>query len=136
MIKITQPFYLIFDKITGIITFCDSDNIDLLKVLFIFIAAEFIINILYNIVYKSAVKKTWKKWICNRIIVLIVIFLVNIIENYIIGSNGNLQAFVIIFYISREGLLILYTIKNKFNIPIPDLLQKSFYDIYNKFNNK
>lgn len=113
-------------------TFFLGNMTSLLKVLCIFIGAELIINLLCKIVNKKMLQTSWKKWICNKIIIFILIGLTNIVEIYIIGSNGTLRAYVIISYIATEGILILHTVKTEFKLPIPKCLEHSFKDICNK----
>lgn len=94
----------------------------LLETLILFIGADYVTGVFCAINSRTLSSTIGFKGIMQKILILLLVAIANIIDARIIGEDHLFRSAVIFFYMSNEGISILENAA-KLGLPIPDKLR-------------
>ena len=104
---------------------------DLLYVLVVFVATDYVTGVLRAIVEKKLSSAIGFKGICKKVCIFTLVGVANVLDTHIIGSGWVLRSAVIFFYISNEGISIIENAA-RMGLPVPQKLQEVMTHLRNK----
>lgn len=103
----------------------------LMYALVAFIVTDYITGVLCAIVERNLSSAIGFKGICQKVVMLALVGVANVLDMHIIGSGCVLRSAVIFFYISNEGISIIENAA-RIGLPVPDKLQGVLQQLRNK----
>ncbi|PXV86253.1 Cph1 family holin [Lachnotalea glycerini] len=79
----------------------------LIYALIVFIIIDYITGIMLAIKNKTLSSEVGYKGIIKKILILIIVSMGNIMDNYILNTGSTLRTLIIMFYLANEGISIL-----------------------------
>ena len=104
-----------------------------LYALIAFIAIDYITGVMCAILEKRLSSDIGFRGIFKKVLILVMVGVGSIIDEYIIGAGGTVRTMVIFFYISSEGVSLLENAA-AIGLPIPDKLKGVLSQIRDKDN--
>ena len=103
----------------------------LLYALVIFISTDYITGVLCGIVEKNLSSAVGFKGICQKVFILLLVGVANVLDVHVVGSGSILRSAVICFYISNEGISIVENAA-RIGLPVPEKLQEVMKQLKHK----
>lgn len=104
----------------------------LLTALIAFIVVDYLTGVSCAIVEKNLSSAVGAKGILQKVIILMLVGVANLLDNSIIADDGHLlRTAVIFFYLSNEGISILEN-SVRLGLPVPDKLKNFLEQIKSK----
>ena len=103
----------------------------LLYALVIFISTDYITGVLCGIVEKNLSSAIGFRGICQKVFILLLVGVANVLDVHVVGSGSILRSAVICFYISNEGISIIENAA-RIGLPVPEKLQEVMKQLKNK----
>ena len=124
--------------LTGIGVFIDwfFGGLDMLTyVLFALIVLEYISAVMRGIIYKELGSVAGVRKISQKILIILLVGVANLIDTYLIGSNTTIRTAVTFFYIANQGYLLLEN-ASIIGLPVPKTLKDFFVKLQNEKDEK
>jgi len=96
--------------------------------LIFFMITDYITGIICAIIDKKISSKIGFIGICKKVLILIIVALGYLIDNYFLKDGDILKTSLVIFYLSNEGISILENI-SYIGLPIPNKIKKVLYQL-------
>ena len=103
----------------------------LLYALVIFISTDYVTGVLCGIVEKNLSSAVGFKGICQKVFILLLVGVANVLDVHVVGSGSILRSAVICFYISNEGISIVENAA-RIGLPVPEKLQEVMKQLKHK----
>ena len=103
----------------------------LMYALVAFIVTDYLTGVLCAIVERNLSSAIGFKGICQKVVILTLVGMANVLDANIIGSGCVLRSAVIFFYISNEGISIIENAA-RIGLPVPEKLQDVMKQLRNK----
>lgn len=103
----------------------------LMYALVAFIVTDYATGLLCAIVEKNLSSAIGFKGICQKVFILALVGVANILDVNVIGGGQVLRSAVIFFYISNEGISIIENAA-RIGLPVPDKIQAVMKQLRNK----
>ena len=103
----------------------------LMYALVAFIVTDYATGLLCAIVEKNLSSAIGFKGICQKVFILALVGVANILDVNVIGGGQVLRSAVIFFYISNEGISIIENAA-RIGLPVPDKIQDVMKQLRNK----
>lgn len=94
----------------------------LIYALLAFMAIDYITGVLLAIYEKKISSHIGFRGICKKVLIVVLVALGNMIDQYIINVGSTLRTMIIMFYLSNEGISILENAA-KMGVPFPQKLK-------------
>ena len=95
----------------------------LLYALVIFVSTDYITGVLCSIVEKNLSSAIGFRGICQKVFILLLVGVANVLDVHVVGNGSILRSAVICFYISNEGISIVENAA-RIGLPVPEKLQE------------
>ena len=95
----------------------------LLYALVIFVSTDYITGALCGIVEKNLSSAIGFRGICQKVFILLLVGVANVLDVHVVGNGSILRSAVICFYISNEGISIVENAA-RIGLPVPEKLQE------------
>ena len=95
----------------------------LLYALVIFVSTDYITGVLCGIVEKNLSSAIGFRGICQKVFILLLVGVANVLDVHVVGNGSILRSAVICFYISNEGISIVENAA-RIGLPVPEKLQE------------
>ena len=103
----------------------------LLYALVIFISTDYITGVLCGIVEKNLSSAIGFRGICQKVFILLLVGVANVLDVHVVGNGSILRSAVICFYISNEGISIIENAA-RIGLPVPEKLTEVMKQLKNK----
>lgn len=107
----------------------------MLIALIVFMALDYITGLMCAIVDKDLSSAVGFKGICNKVLILMLVGVANIVDVHVVGTGSALRGAVICFYLSNEGLSLLEN-AGHIGLPIPDKLKDILAQLHKRDDKK
>ena len=95
----------------------------LLYALVAFIVIDYVTGVLCGIVEKNLSSAIGFRGICQKVFILLLVGVANVLDVHVVGNGSILRSAVICFYISNEGISIVENAA-RIGLPVPEKLQE------------
>ena len=103
----------------------------LMYALLAFIVTDYVTGLLCAIVERNLSSAIGFKGICQKVFILALVGVANILDVHVAGGGCVLRSAVIFFYISNEGISIIENAA-RIGLPVPQKLQNMMKQLKNK----
>ena len=103
----------------------------LMYALLAFIVTDYVTGVLCAIVERNLSSTIGFKGICQKVFILALVGVANILDVHVIGDGCVLRSAVIFFYISNEGISIIENAA-RIGLPVPEKIQEVMRQLKNK----
>lgn len=103
----------------------------LMYALLAFIVTDYVTGLLCAIVERNLSSAIGFKGICQKVFILALVGVANILDVHVVGGGCVLRSAVIFFYISNEGISIIENAA-RIGLPVPQKLQNMMKQLKNK----
>ena len=103
----------------------------LMYALLAFIATDYVTGLLCAIVERNLSSAIGFKGICQKVFILALVGVANILDVHVVGGGCVLRSAVIFFYISNEGISIIENAA-RIGLPVPKKIQAVMKQLRNK----
>lgn len=103
----------------------------LMYALVAFIATDYVTGVLCAIVEKRLSSSVGFKGICQKVFILALVGVANVLDVHVVGGGCVLRSAVIFFYCANEGISIIENAA-RIGLPVPEKLQDVMKQLKNK----
>ena len=103
----------------------------LMYALVAFIVTDYVTGLLCAIVERNLSSAIGFKGICQKVFILALVGVANILDVHVVGGGCVLRSAVIFFYISNEGISIIENAA-RIGLPVPEKIQAVMKQLRNK----
>ncbi|WP_405744498.1 holin family protein [Anaerovibrio slackiae] len=102
----------------------------LIYALAIFMIVDYLTGVLCGLVNGRLSSRIGFKGICRKVMILCLVGMANVLDQYILQTGSVLRTTVIFFYLSNEGISIIEN-SIALGVPIPNKMYKMLNDLKN-----
>lgn len=103
----------------------------MLTALMTFMVLDYLTGVMCAIVDKKLSSAVGFRGICRKVLILVMVGMAHMVDQYMIGTGSALRGIVIYFYLSNEGLSLMENAAY-LGLPIPEKLKEALAQLHRR----